>query len=405
VEFEEYLAPLDRWFENRVVTTGNEIVAFSRDITDRKRAETGLRQSEARFRRLFEDNPLPLMVVDDRTLQFLAVNAAACTRYGYRRDEFLRMRIRDLRPPEDFPKLERVIDEMAAGVVHLAGVHRHVRKDGSLMDVEINTQIIDYGGQRARLGIIVDVTERERLFRAEQEAREQAERANQAKTEFLATMSHELRTPLNAIAGYAELMELGIHGSITPQQQEALRRIQRSQRHLLSLINDVLNFAKLSAGRVEYRLASVPVREAVSEVEPLVMVQIESKSLDFDCSACDGNAIVHADPEKLQQILLNLLSNSIKFTDEGGRITLSCNADGEMVSIVVEDSGIGIAADRLTQIFEPFVQVDRRLTSNHEGTGLGLAISRDLARAMGGDITVESEPGRGSRFAVLLPKA
>jgi PAS domain S-box-containing protein len=240
---------------------------------------------------------------------------------------------------------------------------------------------------------------------AERGAREAAERANQAKTDFLATMSHELRTPLNAIAGYAELIELGIHGPVTEQQREAISRIQRSQRHLLGLINDVLNFAKLEAGRVEYTVAQVAACDVVDALEPLVAPQLRAKSLRYDRSQCTERCVVRADPEKLQQILVNLLSNAIKFTAAGGAVTLRCEERGDVVAVAVEDTGIGIAADRLEHVFAPFVQIDRRLNAPHEGTGLGLAISRDLARGMGGDLAAESTPGVGSAFTLTLPRA
>ena len=241
---------------------------------------------------------------------------------------------------------------------------------------------------------------------AERAAREAAEHASQAKTAFLATMSHELRTPLNAIAGYAELLEMGIHGPITEQQREAIRRIQRSERHLLGLINDVLNFAKLEAGRVEYALTDVSVCEAVDALEPLVDMQLRAKSLRYDRSECRSpECAVRADGEKLQQILLNLLSNAIKFTPVGGAVTVRCRREGGMIAVIVEDTGIGIAADRIEDVFAPFVQIDRRLNTPHEGTGLGLAISRDLARGMGGDLTLTSTVCVGSAFMLTLPAA
>jgi signal transduction histidine kinase len=231
------------------------------------------------------------------------------------------------------------------------------------------------------------------------------------KGEFLATMSHELRTPLNAIGGYAELMEMGLHGPVTADQRTALGRIQRSQRALLSVINEVLNYARLETGAVTYELADVPVAEAVAEAETLVAPHLRAKGLSYAWGGGAPGAAVRADRDKLQQVLRNLLSNAIKFTNVrpglAGHIEASCaaDADGRRVHIRIRDTGIGIPADKLEAVFEPFVQVDQGLTRPHEGTGLGLAISRDLARGMGGDLTAESAVGVGSTFTLTLPAA
>ena len=236
-------------------------------------------------------------------------------------------------------------------------------------------------------------------------ARAEADRANRAKSEFLATMSHELRTPLNAIGGYAELIELGIRGPVTPEQRADLEKIQRSQRHLLGLINGVLNYARVEAGAVHYDVADVPLDEVLATCEALVAPQVRAKGLTLRYEAAPGALRACADREKVQQVVLNLLSNAVKFTEPDGRIVLSGAAAGTAVRVAVRDTGIGIAPEQLARVFEPFVQVDASLTRTREGTGLGLAISRDLARGMGGDLTAESTPGVGSTFTLTLPGA
>ena len=234
-------------------------------------------------------------------------------------------------------------------------------------------------------------------------AREFAEQANRAKSEFLTTMSHELRTPLNAIGGYVQLIEIGIHGPVTDAQRETLARVTRSQRHLLRLINDLLNLARIESGRVEYAIEDVSLVESLGAVLPMIEPQMVSAGLTFT-SDVGPDLVARADREKLQQILLNLLTNAVKFTPSGGRVAAEAARDesGAKVVVRITDTGIGIPADKLANIFEPFMQIRERRT---EGTGLGLAISRDLARGMGGDLVVESSPGTGSTFSLTLPGA
>jgi signal transduction histidine kinase len=223
-------------------------------------------------------------------------------------------------------------------------------------------------------------------------------------------MSHELRTPLNAISGHVQLVELGIHGPVTAAQQEALARVQRAQRHLLGLIDDVLNLAKIETGRVEYHVGELPLADVVADVLPMVEPQLEARghalAVDLGSGAAGGALAVWADREKLAQVLLNLLSNAVKFTERGGRISLSAEPVGEdALRVVVRDTGIGVPPDKLDAIFDPFVQARPGLTRAHEGTGLGLAISREFARGMGGDLTVESREHAGSTFTVTLRRA
>jgi signal transduction histidine kinase len=240
--------------------------------------------------------------------------------------------------------------------------------------------------------------------REAERAREEADRANRAKGDFLAVMSHELRTPLNAIAGYAQLLEMEISGPVTPAQRDALSRIARNQTHLSRLINDVLHFAKIDAGQIVYSIADVGVDEALDGLEALIAPQLRARGLRFKYRQCDPRTSVRADREKLEQIVLNLLSNAIKFTPEGGSIDVWCDAAGALpVKICVRDTGVGIPPERLRSIFEPFVQGERSPQAPNDGVGLGLAISRELARGMGGDLTVESTVGRGSVFTLSLP--
>jgi signal transduction histidine kinase len=245
--------------------------------------------------------------------------------------------------------------------------------------------------------------DRARLFDAERTARARADEANRAKTEFLAVMSHELRTPLNAIAGYAELLDIGIHGPLTSAQHEAIERIQHSQRQLLGVIDDVLNFARIEAGRIELDVRPVSLHEALVALEPLVAPLLEKKALRYRYDPSSPDVRLRGDVEKIRQIVLNLLSNAIKFTDAGGAIVVSCVVEREFANVRVADTGRGVPADKLERIFEPFVQLSAGRTRTHSGTGLGLSISRDLARAMGGNLTAKSVVDRGSVFTLRLP--
>ena len=236
-------------------------------------------------------------------------------------------------------------------------------------------------------------------------ARAEAERANRVKSDFLAMMSHELRTPLNAIGGYAKLMIEGIPTAVTPAQQDYLRRIVRAQTHLLSVIEAILLHAKLEAGRISYQIKDFGFGEVLDPVETLMIPQLTAKKLAYDFTQCERTIRLQADPQKVVQILLNLLSNAVKFTPSGGKVsTTACVQNGE-AAIVVKDTGIGMTAEQLAIAFEPFIQFDNRLTQKDSGTGLGLPISRELARAMRGDLTVQSEPGVGTKFLLTLPCA
>jgi signal transduction histidine kinase len=241
-----------------------------------------------------------------------------------------------------------------------------------------------------------------RALDAAQSAQQVADTANHAKSQFLATMSHELRTPLNAIAGYVDLIASGIRGPISDEARQDLARVKRSQEALLRLIEDLLDLAKLEAGRIEYTIERVAVDEVLHSLEGFVGPKLHSKPVDYELHEC--GLFVRADRDKLQQILINLLSNAVKFTDRG-RISVECAPDGDRVRFKVSDTGRGIPRELHERIFEAFEQGNAEPARRADGTGLGLAIARQLARGMEGDIRVESEPDKGSTFTLLLPAA
>jgi signal transduction histidine kinase len=232
-----------------------------------------------------------------------------------------------------------------------------------------------------------------------------AETANRAKTAFLGAMSHELRTPLNAIGGYIDLLDMGLRGPVTESQRADFARVRTNQQHLAILITEILNFVRVGGGRVSYSVADVNACESMQHAIDLIEPLFDQRGLVFDGITGDTTIVARADPERVTQILVNLLSNAIKFTATGGHISASCEAITDTVCVRVTDTGIGIATDKHEAIFEPFIQLREGLSDRESGVGLGLAISRDLARAMNGDLTVESTEGKGSRFTLSLPRA
>ncbi|HWJ22653.1 MAG TPA: ATP-binding protein [Gemmatimonadaceae bacterium] len=326
--------------------------------------------------------PMLLAAVDDATLRRMAVDDAHL--------ELLRdIGMRSFLVVPLATSAGRVIGALAYG--HL---HDHVRAyDES--DLQFATEL----ARRAGLAI-----ENARLYEEARAAQHAAAVANRTKSDFLATMSHELRTPLSAIIGYGELLADGVTGPVTDAQHQQLRRIGASARHLLTLIEDILTFARLDAGREETRLEPVDVatlaRDAAGLVEPIALTQ----GLTLDVAVAAGLPHVTTDERRLRQILLNLLGNAVRYTERGG-VRLEVEHAGDAISFAVSDTGIGIAPEHLEHIFEPFWQVEQHLTRKVGGTGLGLSVTRRLARILGGDVGVRSTPGVGSTFTVTIPIA
>jgi PAS domain S-box-containing protein len=257
------------------------------------------------------------------------------------------------------------------------------------------------------VGSVIDITERkraeeerERLLLSEQVAREAAEEANRAKAQFLATMSHELRTPLNAIIGFWDLLQAGIGGPLTDAQRGHLDRIERAARHLLHIIEEVLSFSRLEAGREQVYAENVDLVELVRETSGLVEPLASGKELHFTVDVPDESVNTVTDPGKVRQILLNLLSNAVKFTQEG-EVSVALERSRGEYRIHVRDTGMGISQNRVGELFEPFRRIEPHQVAG--GTGLGLSVSRQLARLLGGDVEVESQPGQGSVFTLRLP--
>jgi signal transduction histidine kinase len=284
-----------------------------------------------------------------------------------------------------------------------AAVERRLSRDVRQRADELelaNTQLQDQASEMETLNEELQTTNDQLAERTVE-----AEQANRVKADFLANMSHDLRTPLNAILGYIDLLETGVHGPMGSEQANDLRRIKRSAGHLRALITEVLDFAKIEAGQSQLAIEDVRMDAVVGELRPIVEQQVAAKGLTLETS-CRSDPIVRADREKIDQILVNLVANAIKFTDAGGSVAIECCTDGASVRIDVRDTGSGIPADKLDAIFVPFVQLEASgHRGNERGVGLGLAISRQLARAMHGDVTVESVVGRGSTFSLRLPRA
>jgi hypothetical protein len=442
-----------RFWANVLITALRDdngvLVGFAkvtRDLTTRRAAEEMVRESEERFRLLVQSVEDYAIFMLDPTGRVTTWNAGAQRIKGYTPEEITGQHFSVFYTAEDLaigkPARELVtavetghyeeegwrvrkdgtrfwanvvltpIHRESGGIAGFAKVTRDLTRrraadERALIDAQ---RIAAEEGARAaaeeRAHELRSLTDQLRAQTAELERRTaEAEAGNRSKSDFLAAMSHELRTPLNAIAGYTELMQAGVSGPLTEAQHDQLSRIQRSQRHLLGIINDILNFSRIEAGKVAYVMGPIVLQDLVSDVATMIQPQADKKRLRLTLARCSPALMARADRGKVEQILLNLLSNAVKFTDQGGEITIVCGAVTDHVLLSVRDTGIGIPDGQQESIFAPFTQVGRSLASPMEGTGLGLAISRDLARAMGGDLTVESREGEGSTFTLSLPSA
>jgi signal transduction histidine kinase len=363
----------------------------------------------------FAQMPVAVAVLRGRDLVFACCNRAYGALAGHR--PLVGLSIREAFPDLDVETIYTIMNDVyttgSPYVVNEFPVHG----EGPGPEIYYNfvyQPLTDAEGAVTGIAVLAtDITEMvlERLVaernRVEAEiARNAAEEASRTKSRMLGTLSHEMRTPLNAIAGYTQLLGAGVRGPVTPAQLEDIQRIRQNQLHLTGVVNSVLRHAKLENAMLGTDLETVPVADVCAAVESLVMPQMREKGLTFAFTSTAPDLFARADPVKLRQILLNLLSNAVKFTPEGGHVSVMCGAGDQAgtVAVRVGDTGIGIASVLLEKVFEPFVQVGAPMSSD-EGVGLGLWISRDLARAMGGELSVESELGQGSIFTLTLPSS
>lgn len=395
---------------NMLFSEANE--KLQNEISERKQAEDLLRQNEEKYRMLFELSPVGITTMDMKGM-VTSCNPVVYKKGGYSEGELVGKHFSKLAvvQPKDMPKFLKVFNSIVRGKASQPFEVAYNRKDGSLAWTELHVALLAAGGKK--LGVQVmqrDITEHKQLEQEIQRKNEQLEaqneelgKASRAKSDFLARMSHELRTPLNVVMGFAELMLDQVPGKINEEQRQCLDDILTSSRHLLGLINEVLDLAKVEAGKVELRLKDIALSEVVESVTSAMMPELSQRKQSLDVSLDDGLPLVQADEARLRQVFFNLLSNASKFTPDRGKIRIEASRKDGWCQVSVSDNGIGIKEEDLKQIFEPFYQADDSMTRERRGTGLGLTLVKELVEMHGGRILVESKYGKGSSFIFTLP--
>ena len=401
---------------------------LTRDEVERERA---------RFIELFEEAPDAYLVTDEAGVVREANHAAE------RMLQLDRSRLRG-KPlaamvDEDFRRTFRLMLDLRCGAPENIAFDTTIRpRDGAPIDVSVRIRRAENRGRPELRWLMRDVTQQRRaeaelrrvnaelevrvaertaalmaanaaqqtLIAQERESRAIAERANRAKSEFLAVLSHEFRTPLQGIYGYAELFDSGIHGELSRDQHEDMRRIRQGLAHLVGLVNQLLDRANIDVGHISLDMSSVSIEQALRLTDALIMSQCHAKAIRYHRDSVDQTVCVQADLERLQQVLINIVGNAVKYTNSHGVIEVSCTVKPDTVSIEVSDTGCGIPEEMLESVFEPYVRLRSTTPSpGPSGTGLGLAISRDLVRLMGGTLVARSRIGAGSTFILTLPRA
>lgn len=397
-------------------------------LAEIEQAESEQMEERARYRAVVEQASDSIFLFDAKTKRILEANTAFINLLGYTLHDILKLTVYDI-TVHDKDTVNRNIELLLRRKQRRLGEVIYCRRDGSLVDVEVNANLISYGGREIICTVVRDITDRKRVLEEMYKAKEAAEAANLAKSQFLANMSHELRTPLNAIIGYSEMLQEDAQDLGEEEFVCDVKNIYKAGKHLLGLIDEILDLSKIEAGRMEMELmrfdVRATIRDVVATVEPLLIKN--ANRLNVQCGEDIGT--MHSDQTKVRQILFNLLSNAAKFTHDGtislivtrervaieseklkdtesdveNNLSKSLSADYDFLIFNCTDTGIGMSSEQLQRLFQPFMQADPSTTRKYGGTGLGLAIAKKFCEMMGGEITVKSELGKGSTFTVIIP--
>jgi PAS domain S-box-containing protein len=385
-----------------------QYIAIRHDITNRKQVEEELRASLKEVADIkFALDQSTIVAITDRKGDITYVNDAFCRISKYSEQELLGQNHRIINsghhPHEFFINMWKTI---AKGQVW-KGEIKNRAKDGSYYWVDTTlVPFVDSNGKPYQYAAVRhDITGRKKLELELEQAKEAAEEANKKKSQFIANMSHELRTPLNAVISYSQMLKQGIAGAINEKQHKYANNIEVSGKHLLDMVNDILDIAKIEAGKIQLAFQQVEVKPLITDLQEVLAGMAEQKKVKLGFSTDSDLVRIMADPARLRQIFFNLISNAIKFNRENGYayIRLYCSDDQQWIIGEVEDTGIGIPKNKIGELFTQFYQVDSSTSRAHEGTGLGLALTRHLVQLHGGTISVESEEGKGSKFTFKIP--